>query len=258
MKTLLISPAFILCVSTAWGQEKIAGELTSGRITYEEKVKLEIKLEGDAAQYADMLPKERKSEKLLLFTENATLYEESKSTGSDMPMQHGEGMMIRMVGSGENKIFTDLTTGRVTEQRDFMNRIFIVERGLPETKWKITGNQKVILGYQCMEAFSIDSAGAKFIVWFAPSFGVKGGPAMLNNLPGMVLEADINGGSRTYMAVAVESVPPEALKMEKPKDGKKVTEEEYNAIVEEKMKEMGVEEGGHGGGGTQMRIVIRK
>lgn len=258
MKTLLISSALILCVSTARGQGQSAGELISGRITYEEKVKLEIKLEGDAAQYAEMLPKERKSEKLLLFTENATLYEESKSTGSDMPMQHGEGMMIRMVGSGENKIFTDLTTGRVTEQKDFMNRIFIVEKDLPDTKWKITGNQKVILGYQCMEAFTIDSAGVKIVVWFAPTFGVKGGPAMLNNLPGMVLEADINGGSRTYVAVAVEPAAPEDLKLEKPDDGKKVTEEEYSAIVEEKMKEMGVEEGGQGGGGTHMRIVIRK
>ena len=258
MKTLLISSALILCVSTAWSQETSTGELTSGRITYEEKVKLEIKLEGDAAQYAEMLPKERKSEKLLLFTENATLYEESKSTGNDMSMQHSEGMMIRMVGSGENKIYTDLTTGRVTEQRDFMNRIFIVERDLTDTKWKITGNQKVILGYQCMEAFSLDTADIKTVAWFAPSLGVKGGPAMLNNLPGMVLEADINGGSRTYTAVAVEPVTPEELKMEKPNDGKKVTEEEYRAIVDEKMKEMGVEGGGQGGGGTQMRIVIRK
>ncbi len=46
------------------------------------------------------------------------------------------------------------------------------------------------------------------------------------------------------------------MKLEKPADGKKVTEEEYNAIVEEKMKEMGVE-GGSGGNGTHMRIVIK-
>ncbi len=257
MKSFLLSLALVFCSVTGWGQEKSAGAIASGRIIYEEKIKLEIKLEGDAEQYASMLPKERKAEKVLLFTGDVTLFEDGKSAGEDMAAQHGEGMMIRMMGSGENKIFTDMNSSRVIEKRDFMNRIFLVEREMADTKWKITGNQKVILGYACMEAFSLDTTGVKTVVWFAPSFGAKGGPGRLNNLPGMVLEADVNNGLRTYVAKSAEPVAPEALKIEKPEGGKKVTEDEYRVIVEEKMKEMGVEEGSRGEGGGHVRIVIK-
>jgi len=249
--------AFVFCFVAGWGQEKSAAAIASGKIVYEEKIKLEIKLEGDAEQYASMLPKERKAEKVLLFTGDATLFEDSKSTGEDMAVQHGEGMVIRMVSSGDNKVYTDMKEGRVIEKRDFMNRIFLVEREMTDTKWKITGNQKVIIGYPCMEAFTLDTTGVKTAVWFAPSFGSKGGPGRLNNLPGMVLEADINDGQRTYVAISAEHVAPEVLKIEKPEGGKKVTEEEYSAIVEEKMKEMGVEEGSGGEGGSHIRIVIK-
>ena len=41
--------------------------IASGKITYEEKAKIEIKLEGDAAQFADQMPKEQVSSKVLFF-----------------------------------------------------------------------------------------------------------------------------------------------------------------------------------------------
>ena len=44
------------------------------------------------------------------------------------------------------------------------------------------------------------------------------------------------------------AVDPDEMKLQKPKDGKKVTEEEFKTIVAEKMKEMGIEEGGPEGG----------
>ena len=49
------------------GQDKSAENIKSGKIFYDEKIKLDIKLEGDAAQYAEMLPKERKSVKDIVF-----------------------------------------------------------------------------------------------------------------------------------------------------------------------------------------------
>ena len=41
------------------------GFLLSGSVIYEQTVQLNIQLEGDAAQFADAMPKERKSEKIL-------------------------------------------------------------------------------------------------------------------------------------------------------------------------------------------------
>lgn len=247
-----------MIINSSWAQDKSNGALTSGKIFFEEKTRLEIKLEGDAAQFAGMLPKEQKSEKVLLFSNDLTLFEDSKNTEDEMSVQQGEGMRIRMVMSGQNKTFTDLKNRKVLEQRDFMNRIFLVEEVIPDSNWKISGNQKEILGYVCMEAFRVDSTGNRTVVWFAPTFTSRGGPARFNNLPGMVLEADINGGSRIYTAKSIEHVPQSELKLERPREGKKVTEEEYRTMVAEKMKEMGIEGGQSGGGGTHMQIVIKR
>jgi len=256
MKAKLFTLSFGMLSVVAWGQESSAPNIKSGKIYYDEKIKLEIKLEGDAAQYSEMLPKERKSEKVLSFSPVATLFETEKDISEDMTQEHSEGVNIKLVSSADNKIFTDLINKRIIEQRDFMDRMFLVEVEMPAADWKITGNQKIILGYPCMEATKLDTAGVKTIVWFAPSLNTKGGPAGFCNLPGMVLEADIKDGSHTYLAKSVVPVDPSELKIKKPGEGKKVTEAEYHKIVADKMKEMGIEDG-KGGDGAHVRIIIK-
>lgn len=254
---LLLISAFALPVSA-----QTAGNIGSGKITYEEKIKLEIKLEGDAGQFASMLPKERKAEKVLTFCPEATLFEDGNSNSDEMTSQADEtnGIRIAVMVSDKNKVFTDLKNNKVLDQRDFMNRIFIVERPMPDNSWKMTGNQKEILGFSCMEAYMTDSTNARTTVWFTPRIPVQGGPSSLGNLPGMILEADIHNGSRTYTAKSVEPINDNGFKIEKPKEGKKVTEEEFNKIVAEKMKEMGIENGGSGRGNQvhSTTIVIKR
>jgi GLPGLI family protein len=256
MKTHLLISVLALSASIIYGQQN--DQFSSGKIIYEEKVKIEIKLEGEAAAMAANLPKERRMEKILTFNSDAMLFEDGNQNVEDdmVPQeQHGDGTMrIRMMVSGANKIYTDLSSKKIIDQRDFMNRIFLVEKDLPVTDWKISGNQKIILGYSCLEATKTDTSGIKTIAWFAPSINVSGGPAGLGSLPGMILEADINNGSRVYVSKSVQSLKPGEVKIQKPKDGRQVTEEEYRKIVAEKLKEMGVEEGA---GGNQMRVVIR-
>jgi GLPGLI family protein len=260
MKSNQISIALLVLTLSASGQEKSVDGITSGKITYEEKVKLEIKLEGDAAQYSSMLPKERKTEKTLSFTSEASLFEDGVNIQDEMASDQGdagEGVKIKVVTSGSNKIFSDLKNKTVIDQRDFMNRIFLVEKEMSALDWKVTGNQKVILGYPCMEAITQDTAGNKTIAWFAPSINVHSGPAGLGNLPGMVLEADFGDGSRTYIAKSVEPVAQADLKIQRPKEGKKVSNDEYREIVDSKMKEMGVEGGSGSGTVTHMSVTIK-
>jgi GLPGLI family protein len=250
MKKLLI-PVFAICCSTGL-LSQTAQTITSGKITYVETVKLNIKIEGDAPQFD--LPKERKSEKILTFNEEAALFEEgSSNVEEDMTAEHGDGnVRIKVMASGENKTYTDLKNKTVLEQRDFMNRIFLIEKEDTGQGWKVTGKQKEILGYSCFEATRQDTAGNKTVAWFTPAINISSGPAGLSNLPGMILEADINSGSRVY---TVKTIEPAEVKIQKPKEGKKVTEPEFKAIMAEKMKEMGIE--GGAAGGNQVHIIIR-
>jgi len=224
-----------------------------GSITYEQVMKMEIKLEGDASAFADMLPKERKSLKSLLFTAESSLYQnKEKEEDETVRMEHGgANVMIRME-EPENKVFTDLESGEKIEQREFMTRTFLIE-GSTENKWKITGNQKTILDYPCQEA-ELDGAEEKTLAWFTPVIPVSGGPGNYGGLPGMILAIDIKDGNNIITATSVELAELEKGLIEKPKKGKKVSREEFDTIVEEKMKEMGAEQGE--GGGTFM-IKIR-
>lgn len=228
----------------------IAQDNTSGTVLYEQVVKLEIKLEGDAAQFASMMPKERKMNKVLYFNQKNSLYENGKATEKDnLQMQSGsQNVMIKME-EPQNKLFTDIENSKTIEQREFMTRIFLIE-GEPKLQWKMTGNQKVILNFPCMEAV-MEKDSIKTTAWFTPSIPVSTGPGTYNGLPGLVLAVDVDNGKNTITATSVDLNAVSEDKITKPDKGKKVTREEFDAIVQEKMKEMGVQ------GGSGQKVMIR-
>lgn len=236
-------------------QDGSNGFLLSGSVIYEQIMKLNIQLDGDATQFANALPKERKSEKVLYFTEDAALYEnhQSEDTEESMDMGNGAQVMIRMA-EPDNKTYTDLNRGIQIEQKEFMSRMFLVETELPKGQWKLTGEQKMILEYPCQQAIA-EEEGKEVIAWFTPSISVSAGPASYGNLPGLVLEVIMNEGDHVISAKSVELKELDKALLKKPSKGKKMTPEEYDAIVEAKLEEMGVEHGADGG--SNHTVVVR-
>jgi GLPGLI family protein len=201
------------------------------------------------------MPTEQRSDMILYFSPEASLYEKAKQNEDDHAGGGGmggnfhaaQGMQIRMMTSTpNNKVFIDLEKNEILEQKEFMTRTFLIKGDMPENDWKITGKQKMILDYPCMEAVKTDTAGAVTRVWFTPGVPCKSGPLTFCNLPGLVLEVDVEDGSRRYIAKSISLETPDKEYFKKPKDGKKVTKEEFDKIVEEKRKEMGLEQGGEG------------
>lgn len=228
----------------------------SGSILFEEVRKIEIKLEGEMAQMMKDMPKEQRSDKILYFSPEATLYKEAEkdaASGSKSFAGH-EGAVMFSMSSPDNKVFVDLSANKLIEQREFMTRMFLIEDNLEQGQWKISGKQKVILDYPCMEATQSDTAGVVTTAWFAPTFPVKGGPARFCTLPGMVLEVNIGDGDQQFIAKLIDNTSPEKEIFSKPKEGKKISQEEFDKIVAEKMKEMG----GESSGGNTMMIRIKR
>ncbi len=225
---------------------------TSGTVVYEQIVQLDIHLEGESAQFAHRLPKERKSQKVLYFDTTHSLYE-NQPEEEDQAMEMGSGgptMMVRMV-EPDNKVFTDLSANRQVEKREFMTREFLIETGINPSEWKLTGNQRIILGYPCQEAVK-ETKDGRTSAWFTPVIPVSAGPGSHAGLPGMVLAVELNGGKQSITALSVSFQPVPEKTFVKPDKGKKVTREEFDKIVEEKMKEMGGESGPGGN-----RVMIR-
>ncbi|MBE0647114.1 MAG: GLPGLI family protein [Bacteroidales bacterium] len=248
MKTMLLSLIGSLIFITGTAQQT-----TSGKVTYEETAKMEIKLEGESSQFADMLPKERKSQQVLYFTPDASLYKLNDGKQEDETVTteaEGAMIMVKMI-QPDNKFYADLINKKTIEQRDFMSRIFLVENTIDASGWKITGNQKTILGYPCQEAVQMKDSSTT-VAWFAPSIPVSSGPGKYLGLPGLVLAVDIDNGRQTIIATSVETGPVGKDLLIKPKGGKKVSPEEYEKIVDEKRKEMEQQYGS--GGGVVIKI----
>jgi GLPGLI family protein len=251
---LILVSMFVGSVLTA--QEGNNGFLLSGSVIYDQIVKLDIQLEDDAAQYADLMPKERKSEKILHFSEEAALFENYRTDDPEEALdeQQEGSVMIKMV-EPDNRTFTDLKEGEQIEQKEFMSRMFLIKSELKHGHWKLTGEQKTILEYHCQQAITSEE-DREVVAWFAPAIAVPAGPGSFGNLPGLVLEVNIDNDQQKIVATSVDLREVDKAILKKPSKGKEVTEEEYHAIVEEKMKEMGVE--GEVGSGHAVVVKIRQ
>lgn len=224
-----------------------------GSVTYEEVMKFNIQLDNMTPEMQELLPKENRSHTILYFDENASRYENLKES-EDAIMDHESegGMMKVVISQPENIVFRDLKKNVITEQKEFMSRTFLVEQMIPKDEWRLTGAQKEILDYPCQEA--VKFGGDSLVrVWFTPAIQVSSGPAEYANLPGLVLAVEANKGDRTITATAVNLDVIEPKMLQKPKKGKKVSQEEFLSIVNEKNKEMGTE-----GGGKTMIMTIQR
>ncbi len=220
----------------------------TGKVTYEEKVKLDIRIDDTDAKMMEGIPKEHTSQKELYFTQDASLYQNSKnkkaSVSTETEPEDGPRMIIKM-DEPKDQVYCDLKNNKRVEQRDFMTRMFLIESDLSQMQWKLTGNQKRILNYSCQEAVLQDTS-KKVVVWFTPAIPVSTGPNGYSNLPGLVLSADIDNGKRAITATNIDLKDFDQSILVKPKEGKKVTREAFNKIVDEKRKEMQEENGGKG------------
>jgi len=223
----------------------ISSAQNSGTIIYKETTKLHFNIQGDAPPPAN-LPTERNAQMILYFTQDASLYMNDPAAKNDGGMvtedesSEGEHVRIKM-DAPDNRTYCDLKNNQKIIQQDFMDRKFLITTDLKSNDWKITGNQKMILNYPCQEAVKQDS-DKKITVWFTTAIPVSTGPSSYCGLPGVVLAVDINNGDQTIVATSV-SKDVDSTKIQKPTEGKKVTQEEFNKIRDEKMKEMGIQPG---------------
>ncbi len=228
----------------------------SGRIVFEETRKIEISLNTEMSEeMKSMIPSSQVSQKLLLFNEAASIYEdyEKDDSGGDgtwnATSEGGGGVRI-MIAKPDDKVYRNLSNGELTEKREFMGKIFLVQGSVEKPNWKFTGKSKDILGYMCQQATIEDSTGVTE-AWFTPQIVASSGPANYGGLPGMVLEVSSNESKHLITAKDIVLVEIAATEIKEPKKGKKVNREEYEAIVREKMAEMKEMSGG------EMKFIMK-
>jgi GLPGLI family protein len=234
-------------------------QIKSGIINYEMVTSMgPINKDGDQQipeAILAMMPKEIRNKKLLKFTETKSIFEnvqdKENKKEEEMPQDNGGGptFTIKRIGAGSNpneKLFTDLAANKKMETKNFFGKDFLVTTdSINNTKWKLTGKQKLILNYPCYEAITMGEVQGKqdtIFAWYTPQISSKTGPLGFCNLPGMIMHLEL--GKR--ISVTATSIQEQAIadtEIAEPTVGKKVTSTEFKAISEKKLKEMGIENG---------------
>lgn len=255
---ILLAITFLMAIDSA------AQDTLQGTVKYELITKLDFsKRPGrgpDDQRFKDFiasLPEESRIVKTLYFNETNSLYQEIATENAELDPKVRRATFFMSMGRkprpAVEQVYLNLEKDKVVEQLDFMTRDFIVEGEKESNNWKLSMDKKKILGYVCMNAeaiIQVDSMKTDTIIaWFSPEIPVSTGPDRYYGLPGLVLAVEKNGET-ILLASSIDFKTPVKELIVKPTEGKKVTKEELDKIIEEKVKEFEATrgQGGHGGG----------
>jgi GLPGLI family protein len=230
---------------------------TAGVVHYEQVIDLKIDLPEEASPYAHLFPDSQTDHFVLRFTPEAAHYTMEEGAQAPEPIESEDGnvsIRIKVVRSGDHTaVFTDLADGSMVEQRDIFGRPFRIRHELDAGAWKLTNEQKVILGYTCMKAVTGPDT-LQTIAWFTPQIPVATGPGTYGQLPGLILQ--VSAGEMTITAKEITMELDDPTLITAPDKGRWVTEEEFEVIREEKMDEMNQQNSAHRTSGNLQRIRI--
>jgi GLPGLI family protein len=248
LKTIITALAITLAYATH-------GQNTSGHILYTETIKLKLELDGmGTEEMKAMIPPAQVVKKELAFTANESLFKNAEKP-KDIDISHEEegGQFNIVMQVPESIVYMNLSDKTFLQSQDLLGKHFLIKDNIDAKKWKMTGEQKKVLDYNCQKAILIDSI-QKTVVWFTPQIPVGIGPNGLTGVPGLILAVEMDNGDRTIVATSVQLKSIDASSLDKPSKGKEVSRKEFKKIREEKMKEMGATDGG----GTGVKMIIRE
>lgn len=250
MKKQIVLILFFSMLSISQFRTYAQENTQEGTVYYVQMDKVEFEPTGrpEFDQYARTMPTEYEFEKLLYFDDNRALFTDSPNPSGE-PLSGRERWFYNMSKYGRKprptltKLYCDFENGEKTELLEFMTREFRVKSEIVPTGWKMTNEFKSIMGYTCMGAEMMDGED-RIVAYFTPEIPVPSGPDKYNGLPGLILAIEKDGYT-TYLASRIEMVQVDEFLME-PDSGKKVTHEELDEIIEEKIEEFKKERMGQG------------
>lgn len=223
---------------------------TEGTIIFEEKMNMHRNLPPEASDMKAMIPEFRVMKSELLFTATESLYRNVEEEEDDAEAGNGQ-VMIKMQRP-EATFYRNYTSGQKIDQREFMGKFYLIEDAIGQTPWKVSGETRTILGYNCMKAVWEDTTTDRkrtVVAWFAPDIPVSAGPVTYGQLPGMILAIDINDGELQLTALSIDLKTPKKGELEAPKKGEKTTQVDFQKMMDDRIRAMG------GSSGRGIRVI---
>jgi GLPGLI family protein len=229
-----------------------------GQIFYTETMKLDMEIpEEHMEELQGLFPESSSTDKVLIFNNEESIYKDVEGQGDDVVEAGSEdsGMKIKMVMSRPDlQLYKNMKDQKTIQKEDLMGRPFLITEDIEKLPWKLVNEAKDILGYTCQKAV-INDADIEIIAWYTPQIAVSNGPMHFGQLPGMILEVDIDNGQTSVVATDILFTPLSKGSIDAPDKGKKMSREAFEKLEAEKEKEM---QEAYGGSGSNVIIKERR
>lgn len=258
MKTLVSITLFFSILFTS----ALLAQDIKGIATYKTQRKMDMQLdstkmdEGMRSHVMAMLKKQFEKEYELEFTSTESIYKEVEKL--DAPGNEMSFVQMEVVTAGDagDILYKNLKENRFTSQNEVFSKQFLIQDPIENPEWKLTKETKNIGEYTCFKATftrmatiinSIrtgDDANTEpeaieveqtITAWYTPQIPLGHGPSRYGGLPGLILE--VSDGEETILCNKIVLNPKNGIAIKEPKEGKKVSQDEFEAIMEKKMKE---------------------
>jgi GLPGLI family protein len=252
MKKIILGASSFFLFMALQGQQK------QGKVAYDRTSQMNIRMVGNLPDgIENSLPKTRTDKFELDFGNNTSLWKMAEQEDNDIHSS-GDGVQIKMVMAGNDDVlYTNFENGKRVEKREMFDKTFIVDDTISKLKWKMTGESKTILGFNAMKATATRISSRMMMnmdngkmerkevadtstieAWFTPQIPVAAGPAEYQGqLPGLILELDIQNGRQTFKATSVSDKADLAI-IKEPTGKKHYTADEFKKERDKMLEEM--------------------
>jgi GLPGLI family protein len=259
----------------------ISAQDFQGVATYKSKRQVDVKLDSTKMdsemqkRVMEMMKKQFEKTYKLTFNKEESIYKEEEKL--DKPQAASGNMVMVMVNTGGSDVlYKNTQEERFSNKNDVFGKIFLIQDQLKKQDWQLGSETKNIGEYTCYKAtmkreIEVSSnmsengetkAEAKpekkeitITAWYTPQIPINNGPESYWGLPGLILE--INDESQTIICSKIVMNPKDKMEIREPGKGKKVTQKEYDKILEKKMKEMNERFQRSDGHGDDINIQIK-
>lgn len=257
-RLIKIVTVFVLLITT-----NVIAQDFQGIATYKSQRKIDIKLDSTQVnsemhqQMMAMMKKQFEKTHILTFNKEESMFKEDEQL--EAPQRHGMVMVMVETG-GSGVMYKNTKEKRYTNQNESFSKLFLIQDELEEINWALGSETKNIGEYTCYKATfkrevevrqsGISVNGDKDLeedskpemkeititAWYTPQIPVNTGPSEYHGLPGLILE--VNDGTTIMMCSKVVLNPEKTIEIKEPTKGKKITQKQYDVMMEKKMKEM--------------------
>lgn len=264
-------------VALAFTQISFA-QVKEGKVIYESVMQLNFQIRGGGPEMPD-LPKAQKRQYELLFSANQSLYQPLPDIQGEANQMQGPagGPQIRIMSFGGDAVtYHNFESGIRVSERELSSKAYLVEDSIKKLNWKLTDESKTILGQRAFKAtaerysvrtmMSMENGAmsrkevpdtSRIVAWFAPNIPVPAGPEFQGQLPGLILELDINNG-RTVVTAIELSPKVNVASIKAPSRGKKISQADFAKEQRKMMDQMQQQRGFRGGEGQRVTITAQQ